>query len=268
MEKVEQIQTFFKSLGLEDSDFEKLSKEDIEDFTPFVEKAKHGIKEVLLTDNEWIDSITKPFKDAPIGKEKQLKKEVRSFFGLQLKEDELAKMPLKDILAKGTEALKTADHSEIEKYKTAYSELLEENEKLKNETLPNALKEVEETWKSKVTNKEIKETLMEVVASETQVDKANISLFSTTFQGYLSQSGLSLALDEKKNLSIRNSDGLPVKNSEGGVLKVKDALKDFATKMQVNLKPIGTPPAGGGGNGTSRYKNRLELMGKGFPLAR
>ena len=264
--RIEQLQNFFKTVGLEDSDFQKLSSEEIEDFTPFIDKAKHGIKEVLLTDTEWLESITKPYKDAPIGKEKQLKKEVRSFFNLQLKEDELAKMPLKEILAKGTENLKATDNSEIEKYKNAYSELLEENEKLKNEVLPNSIKEVEDNWRNKISQKEIKEELIGLVATETQVSKENLAVFATTFQGYLRELGLNLHLDEKRTLSIRDKDGLPVKNQEGGVLRLKEAVKDFATKMTGNVKPSGIATAATSSNGASKHRNLLEIMGKGFPI--
>jgi hypothetical protein len=261
--KLDQLQNFFKSVGLEDSDFSKLANEDVEDFTPFVEKAKSGIKDTLMGDSDFVDSLTRPFKDAPIGKEKQLKKEARKFFNLTLKEDELTKISLSEILELGTKNLKASDNSEIEKYKNAYSELLEENEKLKNEVIPNTISEVESKWKNISVAKDIKEELIGLVASETQVAKENLAMFSTTFQGYLKQLDLNLHLDEKRNLSIRDKDGLPAKNTEGAILRVKEALKDFATKMQVNIKPVGQ---GTFTNVTSqgKHKNLLEIMGKGL----
>ena len=124
--KLEQIQSFLKSVGLEDSDFEQLSKGDVEDLTPFVDKAKSGIREVLLSDSTFLEEISKPYKDAPIGKEKQLKKKKRKFFNLQIKEDDLAKMPLSEILKQGTEHLQSSSSVDIEKLKNDYSALLEE----------------------------------------------------------------------------------------------------------------------------------------------
>jgi hypothetical protein len=262
--KIENLQQFFKQVGLEDSDFEKLSKEDIEDFTPFVDKAKDGIKAVLMSDTEFIDNISKPFKDLPIGKEKQLKKEARKYFNLTIKEDDLSKMPLSEILALGTANMKSSDNEEIEKYKNAYSELLEENEKYKNEILPNSLKEVESKWESKVRSKEIFEELMGEVASETQVAKENISVVATTFLGYLSQLGLKLEMDAKRTIKIYGQDGLQAKSKDGGVLHLKDALKDFSTKMQMNVKPAGSPSPSNNQNVNTSARQLLSQMGKGF----
>lgn len=263
MEKIEQVQSFLKSLGLEDSDFEKLSKEEVEDFTPFVDKAKSGIKSLLLTDDTFIDEISKPFKDAPIGKEKQLKKEARKFFNLQIKEDDLTKMPLSEILAKGTETLRNADGTELANIKTAYSELLEENEKLKNEVLPSTVAEIENKYKAQMQEKELFEELIGVVSKHTQVARENISMYSETFQAYLEKQGYRLEMKTKPNIKIVDKQGLPAKNKDGGVLHLAEALTDFSQKMQVNVKPVGgvqtrpTPT-----NSSSR--SLLDLMGRGF----
>lgn len=266
--KVEQLQSFFKSVGLEDSDFDKISKEDIEDFTPYVEKAKSGIREVLMADTTFLDEISRPYKDAPIGKEKQLKKEVRKFFNLQIKEDDLAKMPLSEILAQGTEHLKSTTTTDIDKLKNDYSLLLEENERLKNEEIPNKISEIENTWKQKIQSKDIFEELMGEVAKETQVQKENISMFATTFQGYLSQSGFKLDIDSKRALKIKDAEGLPAKNKDGGILHLKEALRDFSTKMQVNVKPVGGASGTTQTGGSSKYKELLNnSFGKGFAKA-
>ncbi len=263
--KIENLQQFFKNVGLDDSDFEKLSKEDIEDFTPFVEKAKHGIKEHLMADSDFLDSISKPYKDAPIGKEKQLKKEARKFFNLQLSEDELTKTSLSEILKRGTEHISKSGSEETERLKTSYTELLEENERLKNEDIPTKLAEKDNYWKEKIAEKDIKEELQSMVAMETQVPKENISVYSTTFQGYLSQLGYKIAIDNRRTLSLKDSEGLPAKNSEGGILKLKDALKDFATKMQMNIKPITNNNQPLATNSTNnRTRELLRTMGAGF----
>lgn len=267
--ELEQLQSFFKSVGLEDSDFEKISKEKVEDFAPYLEKAKLGIKEVLMADTTFLDEISRPYKDAPIGKEKQLKKEVRKFFNLQIKEDDLAKMPLSEILTQGTEHLKSTSTTDIDKLKNDYSLLLEENERLRNEEMPNKITEIENTWKQKIQSKDIFEELMGEVAKETQVQKENISMFATTFQGYLSQQGLKLDIDSKRALKIKDSEGLPAKNKDGGILHLKEALRDFSTKMQVNVKPVGGSSTGAtSSGGTSKYKELLQNnFGKGFAKA-
>ena len=264
--KIAQIQTFLNNFGLDQSDFDKLSKDEIEDFTPFVDKAKSGIRDVLMADTEFIDGLTRPFKDAPIGKEKQLKKEARKYFNLQIKEDDLGKISLTEILAQGTESLKTADNAEIDKYKNAYTELLEENEKLKNEVMPNAVAEVENKWKSISSEKDIREELSGIIASETQVKKENLSVFVTAYKGYLAQLGLNLEIDNKRNLTIKDKDGLPPK-TETGILRLKESVKEFEAKMQGNIKPAGTPSAGSAGSTTSKSRGLLEIMGKGFVKA-
>jgi len=95
---IEQIKSFLTNVGVTDEDFIALSTNTIEDFDPYLNKIKAGVKDVLVNDTAFIEELSKPFKDAPIGKEKQLKKEARKFFNLTMKEDELAKLSLSDIL--------------------------------------------------------------------------------------------------------------------------------------------------------------------------
>ena len=99
----EQVKTFLTNLGLEETDFIRISTEEITDFEPIVSKIKGGIAESLKSDTTFLDEITKPFKDAPIGKENQLKKIVRKTFGLNLSEDELKKMPFDELTNKAKE---------------------------------------------------------------------------------------------------------------------------------------------------------------------
>ena len=91
---IEQIKQFLSNVGVTEEDFTALSTSTVEDFNPFLNKVKSGVKDVLINDTAFIDELSKPFKDAPIGKEKQLKKEARKFFNLTMKEDELAKLSL------------------------------------------------------------------------------------------------------------------------------------------------------------------------------
>lgn len=263
--KLEQLESFFKQVGLEDNDITTLKGEDVQDFTPYLDKIKSGIIENIKTDESFIDGIVRPYKDAPIGKEKQLKKEVRKFFGLQLSEDELVKTSLTEMLKKGTENFKAQDNSALDDYKNKYSELLEENERLKNETIPSEVQKVEQAWRNKIQEKDIKEELMSLVASETQVPKENILIYATTFQGYLSQLGYKLHIDDKRTLSVRDSDGVVAKNTEGSILRVKEALRDFAAKLTTNTHPKGVSNIVNPSTGkTNSNHNLLQLLGKGF----
>ena len=164
---IEQIKSFLTNVGVTDEDFIALSTNTIEDFDPYLNKIKAGVKDVLINDTAFIEELSKPFKDAPIGKEKQLKKEARKFFNLTIKEDELSKLSLSDILKIGTDTLRVADNDGAERLKTAYSDLLEEYENFKNEVLPNKLLEVENTYKNKLQEKDLFEELMGVVAKDT-----------------------------------------------------------------------------------------------------
>lgn len=262
MEKIEQVQALLKQIGFDDDDIKRIGMEDVEDYTPFLDKAKSSFKSLLTADTSFVDEIVKPYKDAPIGKEKQLKKQIRSYFNLQIKEDDLAKMTIPEILETGTSALKSADGTEIEKYKQSYSNMLEEYEALKND-IPNKLKEVEDVWKSKFQAKEIHSELMKQVATGTSVPKENIDLYATTFHGYLKQRGLALDL-EKNSLKLKDSDGLPARDEKGGVLHLKDMLKEFSDKMQTNVKPTGTPNVTTSTNTSTR--TLLSTMGKGFQI--
>ena len=60
--------------------------------------------------------------------------------------------------------------------------MLEEYENFKNEVLPNKLLEVENTYKNKLQEKDLFEELMGVVAKDTQVQKENLNLYTTTFK--------------------------------------------------------------------------------------
>ena len=47
MEKLEQVQSLLKQIGFDDDDLKKIGSEDVEDFTPFLEKAKSSFKSLL-----------------------------------------------------------------------------------------------------------------------------------------------------------------------------------------------------------------------------
>ena len=264
--KIDQIKSALTSLGLDDSDFQKLSSETIEDFSPFVDKVKSGLRDVLVSDTSFLDEISKPYKDQSIGKEKQLKKDIRKFFNLEIKEDELLKTSISDMLKRGTESIKNTTSEDIEKVKTTYSQLLEEHEKFVNEDYPKKIEERDNYWKDKLNQKNIIEEIQVAVASKTQVAKENLSFFSETFKGAMERQGLSWNIDAKRSLSLRDKDGLPAKNEDGTLLKVDDALKAFATKMQMNIKPAGQPTQGGSQK-TSNSRELLKTFSVGFSQA-
>lgn len=260
---IEQIKQFLSNVGVTEEDFTALSTSTVEDFNPFLNKVKSGVKDVLINDTAFIDELSKPFKDAPIGKEKQLKKEARKFFNLTMKEDELAKLSLSDILKIGTDALRVADNDGIENVKSKYSDLLEEYENYKNEVLPSKILEIENTYKNKLQEKDLFEELMGVVAKDTQVQKENLNLYTTTFKGYVGQMGWHVEMDAKRILKLKGVDGLPIKKEDGSILTLQDALKDFSVRMQVNVKPIQQQQQ----QVFAKTDNTIDLsalMGKGF----
>lgn len=70
---VEQLQTFAKGLGLEQSDIDSLNG-DVTDFNPYIDKIKGSILESIKNDTDFIDSIVKPYKRCADRKRKATKK--------------------------------------------------------------------------------------------------------------------------------------------------------------------------------------------------
>lgn len=264
--KIDQLKSALSAFGLDESDFNTLSNESVEDFAPYVEKVKSGIRDLLVSDTSFLDEISKPYKDQSIGKEKQLKKDVRKFFNLEIKEDELLKTPISEMLKRGTESIKTSTSEDVEKVKTAYSQLLEDHEKFVNEDYPKKIAERDAYWKDKLDQRNIIEELQTAVAMKTQVPKENLMFFTETFKGAMERQGLTWNIDAKRNLTLKDKDGLPAKNEDGSLLKVDEALKIFATKLQVNTKPIGQAPQGSETK-TSNSRELLKVLGKGFAEA-
>ncbi|HNF52453.1 MAG TPA: hypothetical protein PKV25_12150, partial [Chitinophagales bacterium] len=103
---------------------------------------------------------------------------------------------------------------------------------------------------------------MGVVAKDTQVQKENLNLYTTTFKGYVGQMGWHVEMDAKRILKLKGVDGLPVKKEDGSILTLQDALKDFSVRMQVNVKPIQQQQ-----QVFAKTDNTIDLsalMGKGF----
>lgn len=264
----EQVKTFFTNLGLEETDFTKISTEEVTDFEPFISKIKGGIAESLKADTTFLDEITKPFKDAPIGKENQLKKVVRKTFGLNLSEDELKKMPFDELANKAKEVLSSATGANTTELQTKLSEYMENFELLKND-VPNIVNEAVEkersSWQAKFDSMTIREEVAQLVAVEsTGVKKENIPNFTTAFLGFVQQSGYKIAIDAKKIMKLTDLDGNPVQLN-GALLRVKDFLKTFGeTVMNMNVAPRGGASDGQQLSTGNKDLAALELMGKGF----
>lgn len=264
----EQVKTFFTNLGLEETDFTKISTEEVTDFEPFISKIKGGIAETLKADTVFLDEITKPFKDAPIGKEKQLKKLVRGAFGLSFTEPELANMPFADLLAKAKEAVSVSspnNSTELQKQLTEYMEKYEELESGVPTKIQTEVEKERATWQAKFDSMVIREEVSQLVAVEsTGVKKENIPNFTTAFLGFVQQSGYKIAIDAKKNMKLTDVEGNPVQVN-GALLKVKDFLKTFGeTVMNMNVAPRGGVADNQQLNTGNKDLAALELMGAGF----
>ncbi|MGV8130471.1 MAG: hypothetical protein ACP5N7_00030 [Candidatus Pacearchaeota archaeon] len=262
--KIEQVKTFFENLGLESTDFEQLSTSEVTDFSPFITKIKSGIENEIKTDTAFLEELTKPFKDAPIGKEKQLKKAVRKSFGLTFSEDELTKMPFDELISKAKETIASTNTDKSSELQSQLTDYMERYEKLETEVLPSKIEEVNKKWQDKFDAINIRQEVSELVATDVQVKKENIPNFTTIFMGFIHQSGWKVSITDKKELKLTDQEGNPIKKTDGiGVLKVKDALKMFSETVNFNTTPRGETP-----NIEISTKNKdrqaLEMLGKGF----
>ena len=262
--KIEQVKTFFENLGLESTDFEQLSTSEVTDFSPFITKIKSGIQNEIKTDTAFLEEIVKPYKDAPIGKEKQLKKSVRKAFGLTLSEDELTKMPFDELMSKAKETIASSNSDKSSDLQSQLTEYMEKYEKLETEILPTEIDKVNKKWQDKFDAINIRQEISELVATDVQVKKENIPNFTTIFMGFIHQSGWKVSITDKKELKLTDQDGNPIKKTDGiGVLKVKDALKMFSETVNFNTTPRGETPNREIST-TNKDRQALEMLGKGF----
>lgn len=264
--KLEQLQNVLKAFGLEDEDFQKLTSEELEDTTPYVQKMQSHIREVLTTDTEFVEGLVKPFKDAPIGKENQLKKEVRKYFGLQMPEDELKKTPFQELLKRGTETMKSTVNADVEKLQQTAAEWMEKYEALEA-SIPSKIQEVEQQFVGKLKEKETHEQLLNLTATEVaQISKENLPHFVISLKGYAREMGHKFVIDDNKNVKILDSEGLPLKNAEGHIVKAKEYVKTFHNKMVSNIAPKsnGSIQSAASNPGLQKYYDLAGKMGKGF----
>lgn len=261
--KIEQVESFFTNLGLAKSDFDTISTTEVTDYEPYITKIKGNIAESLRADTSFIDEITKPFKDLPIGKENQLKKALRKGFGLNYSEDELKKMPFDDLVIKAKEAIAGGSATQTNELQQQLTEYMEKHEALQND-IPNQIEANDKKWQAKFDALTIRDEVSQLVAVESQVKKENIPNFTTIFLGFVAQSGFKIQIDAKKVLRLTDSDGNPAKTTDGaGILKVKDLLKTFGETLNANIQPRGTTTTTTL-NGASKDLAALELMGRGF----
>jgi hypothetical protein len=262
--KIEQLQSVLKTFGLEDEDFQKLANENLEDTTPYIQKMQAHIKESILTDPEVIEGIVRPYKDAPIGKENQLKKEVRKYFGLQVTEDELKKTKFEDLLKRGVESRQTSVNADTEKLQQTIAQLMEEKEAIEA-SIPVKIQEVETQYVSRLKEKETAEALISMAATEVpQVPKENIPMFIKALTGYANAEGHKITMDDAKNVKVFDKDGLPIKDVNGHIIKAKDYIKSFANGIVSNVAPKPTNVASPSLAAGSKYEKYLSSLGKGF----
>lgn len=261
--KIEQIDTFLKSMHLEDEDIAKIKTEEVTDFEPYVSKVKAGIKENLLADTTFIDTITEPFKSAPIGKENQLKKEARKFYGLTMTEDELKKTPFNDILKKGDELRKNTVIADVDNYKNTATEWMEKFENLQTQYNEVETK-AEQKWAEKIKDGETRQELVEFAAKEIAgIAKENLPFFTKTYIATKAHEGIKVTIDERKQLRLLDKDGLPAKDQAGNILKIKEDLKEYSAKVSGNIAPKGTATITGNAT-TNKNSDLVNLIGKGF----
>ncbi len=262
--RVEQIESFLGGLGLDKTDFENISKNETSDFEPYVSKIRQNIQDSLMADTSFVENITKPFKDLPIGKENQLKKQVRKTFGLTFSEDELKKTSFEELLTRAKETVNIGTADQTKNLQEQLTEYMEKYETLKD-SIPSEIQKTEQKWQEKFNALSIREELMTVIASETQVKKENLPNFTTVFLGFVNQNNLKIQIDSKKMMKLVDLEGNPAKNNEGGLLKIKDMLKTFGDTMNMNVAPRGTADQ----NNSPTINRDLQLLNKmGVGLSR
>ena len=85
----------------------------------------------------------------------------------------------------------------MEDFQNKYSQLLEENERIKNEEIPAKIKAVEDTWRNKINEANIKEELIGLISSEKLASAENLSVYSTALYWLFVQIGLKYILMKK-----------------------------------------------------------------------
>lgn len=264
--QLEQVQAFIKGLGcFEDDEINTIINTPATDLAPLFDKVKGNYRTLLEADADLIAKIQAPLKDSAIGKENQLKKEVRKTLGLNYTEDELKKMPFNDLLLKGIASKRDGDATETEKLRKDIIEWREKYEALESD-VPNREKAVEDAWRAKLSERDIREEFIEIFAKETQVQRANIPKMVTAFLGYASQMNWKVSIDDKKQLALTDDKGNVVQNTAGHILKPKEAVKEFIEAVNPNVQNRGEagPGGDGGSGGASAGEDLLKLVGEGL----
>ena len=224
---MENVTALLTNIGFDENDISVLTKEEkIDDLSPFTEKVKGNFYDLLKSDNDFIESITKPVKDLSIGKEKQLKKQVRNYFGLKeddLTDDKIISVGIDKIIERGLSKIKPADDKS-----TLNSEIYELSEQV--EALKSQLLEKDNEVEKRITQfkkaKETDEELINLINADPLASKGNTVYIATAIKGFLSAKGIYIDIDEKKNLKLLANE-IPAKDEHGNLLKINKVIKDF-----------------------------------------
>lgn len=258
---------FVKSVGIEDADIEAIkSLKPEDDLTPYKEKIFNNFKETLKADQEFTSQFTKDFDNRLIGNQNKIKKQIRKQFGFDIKEDDLAKMPIEDLLKKAHEATDQTKDANLQELRTKQLEALEENERLK-EIHKKELEDEKGKTTQFIKGYETKHKLQNLILGETPIIPKNIDTAMGAYDGYLNIKGWKLDVDAKGNLILLDTKtgGLVLENN--APVKVSETIKElFASFI----------PNGNGRGNVDNFKRQnedqpehpslknLQFMGKGM----
>lgn len=258
-QNIEKLNTFIKSLGFEDSEIAEISNS--EDYEPFLNKLKDGFKSQLITDQSFIDEISKPHKDAVFGKVKQLSKIVRKEYGLDIAESELEKIEFSELLKKAREKDKSQKSVDENSLSKKYTELLEEFEDLKA-SIPERERQIVSTWEERLKESEARENFSKIVEADPMATKENISYLTDTISKLIKAEGRKLIIDEKKTVHYVGMDNVPIRDEKGAVITPKKLVSNFLT--MVNSSTYKTSGGNSQKTSISDGDNLLSLLGAGI----
>lgn len=238
-------QALLQSIGFEEEDINLLNSEDkIEDFSPFVEKLNSKFYDKIKSDEAFIEQITKPHKDAIIGKENSYKRQIRKAFGLDIKDDDLKKADFNKLLEQGLSTIKTDGNMEELKSRLIEEMEAKENllEQVKNE-YEKKISEITDSYNKKIQQNEIDKIMINELEAEPLVEKNNLSIMVKTIRGNMYEDGYHVEITPQKKLRLINSDGVPIKDDKGTHLSFSKYVNSILAQIRGNVFPKGEQPS-------------------------
>lgn len=226
MELQDRLIEYVKTIGLEDADLEVL-KDETADFTPLKDKIFNNYKEALKGDTEFTSQFTKDFDNRLIGNLNKNKKLIRKQFGLDIKEDDLSKMSMEDLLKKAHEVADNTKNADLQEIRNKQIEAHETNERLKEEHRL-ALEAEQKKTTDFVKSYEVKHKLQNLILKETPIKVDNIDVAIAAYEGgYLTIKGWKLDIDQKGNPILLDAKSGALALVNNAPVKVSDTIKDF-----------------------------------------